>query len=64
MALLTQWLVGLWLMVPLGAPSSPAPAVYPTQGNGFAAWIVGGFFGLGVLVLFMVWTSRRPRRPS
>ena len=58
----------LWLallaLVPLDVPgSSPAP-VFPTQSSGFAAWIVGGFFGLGVLVLFMVWTSRRPRRPS
>ncbi|HYP45072.1 MAG TPA: hypothetical protein VEQ66_07755 [Propionibacteriaceae bacterium] len=63
MAVLVGWLVGLWAALPLGAPSSPAP-VYPTQGNGFASWIVGGFFGLGVLVLFAIWTSRRPKRPS
>ncbi len=42
---------------------SPEP-VYPSQGGGFAAYIVGGFFGLGILILFMIWTSRRPRRPS
>ena len=46
------------------AGASPGPQVYPSQGNGFASYIVGGFFGLGILVLFMVWTSRRPKRPS
>ena len=46
------------------AGASPGPQVYPAQGNGFASYIVGGFFGLGILVLFMVWTSRRPKRPS
>ena len=52
-------------LVPLDVPgASPRPEVYATQGNGFASYIVGGFFGLGILVLFMVWTSRRPRRPS
>jgi hypothetical protein len=54
-----------WGLVPLQAPgTTPDPMVYPTQGSGFAAWIVGGFFGLGILVLFMIWTSRRPKRPS
>ena len=46
------------------AGASPRPQVYPSRGNGFANYIVGGFFGLGILVLFMVWTSRRPKRPS
>ena len=55
----------LLALVPLDTPgSSPRPMVYPTQGNGFADYIVGGFVGLGILILFMVWTSRRPRRPS
>ena len=35
----------------------------PVQGNGFAAKIVGAFFGLGVLVLFMRWISKRPGPP-
>jgi hypothetical protein len=52
-------------LVPLDTPAgSPTPAVYPTQGNGFASYIVGGFLGLGILILFMRWTSRRPKRPS
>ena len=41
---------------------TPTSAVYPRQGQGFAAYIVGGFFGLGILVLAMVLLSRRPRR--
>lgn len=55
-----------WLaLLPLEMPgASPDPMVYPSQSSGFAAWIVGGFFGLGILVLFMIWTSRRPKRPS
>jgi hypothetical protein len=79
MALLTVWLVLHPLvltlfpldlvpldLVPLEAPggSSPRPAVYPSQGNGFASYIVGGFVGLGILILFARWTSRRPKRPS
>lgn len=64
MGALVGWMWAVWLTLPLGAPTaSPAP-VYPTQSSGFAAWIVGGFFGLGILVLFMIWTSRRPKRPS
>jgi hypothetical protein len=62
--LLWVWLLPLGL-IPLDTPgNSPAPAVYPSQGSGFAHYIVGGFFGLGILILFMRWTSRRPRRPS
>jgi hypothetical protein len=62
--LLLGWLlpVILWPLEVAGA--SPEPRVYPMQGNGFASYIVGGFFGLGVLILFARWTSRRPKRPS
>ena len=74
MALLTVWLVLHPLvldlvpldLIPLETPggSSPRPVVYPNQGNGFASYIVGGFVGLGILILFARWTSRRPKRPS
>jgi len=60
---LTAWSAVAWL-VPLVAPGASPQPVYPDQGSGFAAYIVGGFFGLGILILFMVWTSRRPKRPS
>ena len=62
--LLVAWLLwpGLVLLELIGA--TPEPVVYPRQGNGFASYIVGGFLGLGVLILFARWTSRRPKRPS
>jgi hypothetical protein len=56
------WVLGLLPLEVTGA--SPQPPVYPDQGSGFAAYILGGFFGLGVLIAFAVWTSRRPKRPS
>lgn len=57
--------VALLGLIPLDIPSPrPNAGVYPTQGNGFAAYILGGFFGLGILVLFMVWISRKPKRRS
>lgn len=45
---------------PSAAPS--AGGVYPQQGNGFAAYIVGGFFGLGILILATVLLSMKPKR--
>jgi hypothetical protein len=41
---------------------TPTSAVYPRQSQGFAAYIVGGFIGLGILVLAMLLLNRRPRR--
>jgi hypothetical protein len=35
---------------------------YPAQGNGFAAYLVTGFLALGVLVLFMIWITKKPKR--
>jgi hypothetical protein len=47
----------------LGSPTAtPPPAVYPRQNHGFAAYILGGFFGLGILVLAMVLLNLRPKR--
>ena len=61
--MLAAWTLVGWL-VPLVAPGASPEPVHPVQGSGFAAYIVGGFFGLGILILFMIWTSRRPKRPS
>jgi len=52
----TTWI----LLLPLEAAPSAQP-VYPSGSSGFASYIVGGFLILGILVLFMVWTSRKPR---
>lgn len=47
------------LLLPLATPT-PRP-VYPTGGSGFAGYVLGGFLILGILVLFMIWTSRKPK---
>ena len=43
---------------------TPTSAVYPRQSQGFAAYIVGGFFGLGILILAMVLLNHRPKRTN
>lgn len=57
-------LVTLTTLVPLDAtPGAPQPVAPAPGGNGFAATVVlGGFFGLGLIVLAAVLTSMRPRR--
>lgn len=63
MAGLIGWLLIVQTLgVPLDVlpPATRAP-VYPSQGNGFAATIVGAFVVLGVLALVMVWVSRKPK---
>lgn len=55
-----------WLsLVPLDAtPPAPVqdPAFAGNSGNGFAAAILGGFFGLGLLVLAMLLITLKPKR--
>ncbi len=54
------WSLGLIL---LQVPTPTAdPDVYPTQGNGFAAEIVPALLAVGVLALFAVWLSSKPKR--
>jgi hypothetical protein len=36
--------------------------VYPRASQGFAAYIIGGFMGLGILVVAMALLNRRPKR--
>lgn len=62
---LSQYPVGLFFLDVLPDPPTPSgdpQPVYPQGGQGFAAYIVGGFFGLGILILAMILLSRRPRR--
>jgi hypothetical protein len=49
-------------VLPPTSPSGTASPVYPQQGNGFAAYIVGGFFALGLIILATVLISLRPKR--
>lgn len=55
-------MVALVLLDVPGGPSPSPSGVYPAQSNGLAAYLVGGFFGLGLLILVMVLLNRRPRR--
>jgi hypothetical protein len=57
-------LVTLLTLVPLDAtPVAQEPVGPSGGGNGFAATVVlGGFFGLGLIVLAAVLTSMRPKR--
>ncbi len=50
-------------LTPLDVPVSPPPVpMAPTRGGGFAAAILGGFFGLGIIVLAAILLSLKPRR--
>lgn len=56
-------------LIPLDAwPQQPTPtptsAVYPRQSQGFAAYVVGGVFALGLLILAMVLLNLRPKRTT
>ena len=67
MSVAGQLLVGLILLDVL--PPSPSTTgagsdVYPQASHGFAAYIVGGFVGLGVLILAMILLSLKPRRAT
>jgi len=52
------WTLGL---IPLDVTTSPAP-VYPSRGNGMAASLIGGFFGLGIIVLAAILMGLKPKR--
>jgi hypothetical protein len=53
-------LLPLDVLPPSSAP--PTSPVYPQQSHGFAAYIIGGFIGLGVLILAMILLSMKPKR--
>ena len=61
-------MLDLLLLLPLDvlppSPSSTGAPVYPQQGNGIAAYLVGGFFGLGILILAMILLSLKPKRAT
>jgi hypothetical protein len=54
-------LIPLDVLLPSAGPTGSA-AVYPRQGSGFAAAVVGGFFGLGVIILAMLLLNLKPKR--
>lgn len=63
---MTEFVIAAAGLIPLDVlphPPSPSPtAVYPQQGQDFAAYFVGGFMALGLLLLIMVLLRLRPKR--
>jgi hypothetical protein len=62
---MTELMMVVLALVPLdGLPDAPTPtpsAAYPSQAAGRGAYLLGGFFGLGIIVLAMV-LLRLPKR--
>jgi hypothetical protein len=66
---MTEFVVVVLALIPLDVLShvptpTPPSAVYPQRSQGFAAYIVGGFFGLAILILAMMLLNYRPKRIS
>lgn len=60
--ILAVGLVLLDVLPPSPSTTGSGSEVYPQAGNGFAAYLIGGFFGLGVIVVAMILLSLRPKR--
>lgn len=62
-----SWIGELLLLVPLDVlpptPTAGGPdTVTPRRSQGFAAYLVGGFFGLGIIIVAMILLSLKPKR--
>jgi hypothetical protein len=60
--ILAVGLVLLDVLPPSPSTTGSGSEVYPQAGNGFAAYLIGGFFGLGVIVVAMILLSLKPKR--
>jgi len=60
--ILAVGLVLLDVLPPSPTMTGSGSEVYPQAGNGFAAYLIGGFFGLGVIVVAMILLSLKPKR--
>ena len=60
--ILAAGLVLLDVLPPSPTTTGSGSEVYPQAGNGFAAYLIGGFFGLGVIVVAMILLSLKPKR--
>ena len=66
--LVTGWgplmvkLLLLDLLTPTPTATGAGSEVYPQASHGFAAYLIGGFFGLGVIVLAGILLSLKPKR--
>jgi hypothetical protein len=63
---MTEWVIVLPTLFPLDLLAhqpSPSPSpLYLPQGPGRGAYIIGGFMGLGILLLAMTLLRGRPKR--
>jgi hypothetical protein len=63
---MTQVVLAVLALLPLdvlsNAPSPTPSAIYPRQGSGRGAYLVGAFIGLGILLLAMALLRLRPKR--
>jgi hypothetical protein len=55
-------LILLDVVAPTPTSTGTGSEIYPQAGQGFAAYILGGFLGLGVIVLAMILLSLKPKR--
>jgi hypothetical protein len=55
-------LVLLDVLPPSPTTTGGGAEVYPQAGNGFAAYLIGGFVGLGVIIVTMILLSLKPKR--
>ena len=66
---MTEFVMVVLALMPLDVlpdlPTPTPPAAYPGQAPGRGAYIFGGFFGLGIIVLAMVLLRfpKRAKRP-
>jgi hypothetical protein len=61
---MTEFAMIMLALIPLdGLPPTPTPSAPPRQVLGQGAYILGGFFGLGIIVLAMV-LLRFPKRAN
>jgi hypothetical protein len=60
-AFLAMQLVEMVLLDVLPPSPSAQSSVDPVGSHGFAAYIIGGFFALGLLVLITLLLGRRPK---
>jgi hypothetical protein len=65
---MTEVMLGVLALVPLDLlPDLPSPtpsAFAPSQGPGRGVYFIGGFIGLGILLLAMLLLGLRPKRPE
>ena len=64
MSLSGQLMVGLILLdvLPPTPTTGAGSEAFPQASHGFAAYLIGGFVGLGVIVVTMILLSLKPKR--